>query len=981
MKKILFLLVALLVTATTLYGQRKYAYETVPGDPLNARIYTLDNGLKVYLTVYKDAPRIQTYIVARVGSKNDPKETTGLAHYLEHLMFKGTPNFGTKDWTHEQPLLDEIERLFEVYRMETDPQRRAAIYHQIDSFSYEASKLAIPNEYDKMMKFIGSQGTNAATSYDFTYYIENIPSNQLENWLRIQADRFTHPILRLFHTELETVYEEKNMSLTNDGRLSNDMMLTALYPNHPYGQQTTLGTTEHLKNPSISNIKAFYNKYYVPNNMAIFMSGDFDFNNAIALIDNYFGGLVRKQVPEWKVKPEAPITAPVVREVVGQEAEFLRLAFRIDAPANSKEILVLTMLDNILSNGKAGLIDLNLNQKQLVQSASSYPFVLCDNSAFVLYGKPKAGQTLDEVKDLLLQQVELVKQGQFDDGLIQAAINNMKMREMRQLESNSSRAMMMANAFMNNIPWKQAVAELDEMSKITKQDIVDFAKRHFNNNYVVVYKRQGTPPEVTKVVKPAITPIVVNRDDESAFFKKIKANKPQAIAPVFADFSTIQRCQMTKPSKKNPSAAEIYAVKNVENDVFSLTIRFDAGELTDLRLPVAARYFNYLGTALYSSEQIKQEFYKLASNFNVSVSDEHSSISIQGLNENFKEVVALTMHLLNNAQPDEVALQNMVSTMLKQRHDAKGNQAAVLNALRSYGEYGPELVKYSLSEEKLKSLTGAELIELVQNLLKCTPTIMYYGPSTADEVKAMLLSKDSHTGKPIYQMPKVFGSMGATVRFYRKPVTENVVYFAPYNAKQSRVVTSTREGLFDKSLYPVVSMYNQYFGGSMNAIVFQELREKRSLAYTATSAFVMPSKYDDYMYNYSFIGTQNDKVVDALDAFNELFDDMPLSQAAFDLAKEGAKTSIETNRITKGNILNTYFRNKKLGYDYDYRKDFYEAIDHCTLEDIANFNKQYIKGKPKTYMILSKESDMDFDLLEKKYGKVIKLTLEDIFGY
>ena len=289
------------------------------------------------------------------------------------------------------------------------------------------------------------------------------------------------------------------------------------------------------------------------------MSGDFDFNNAIAVIDNYFGGLVQKQVPEWKVKPETPITAPIVKEVVGQEAEFLRLAFRIDAPANSKEILTLTMLDNILSNGKAGLIDLNLNQKQLVQSASSYPMVLCDNSAFVLYGKPKAGQTLDEVKDLLLQQVELVKQGQFDDGLLQAAINNMKMREMRQLESNSSRAMMMANAFMNNIPWKQAVAELDEMSKITKQDIVNFANRHFKNNYVVVYKRQGTPPEVTKVVKPAITPIVVNRDDESAFFKNIKANKPQSIAPVFADFSTIQRCQMTKPSKKNPSAAEIYA--------------------------------------------------------------------------------------------------------------------------------------------------------------------------------------------------------------------------------------------------------------------------------------------------------------------------------------------------------------------------------------------------------------------------------------
>src|SRR5574344_448948 len=224
---VLFLLSIGMCSAAT-----PYKYETVPNDPMKARIYTLNNGLKVYLTVNKETPRIQTYIAVRVGGKCDPAETTGLAHYFEHLMFKGTTHFGTQDYEKEKPMLDEIERLFEVYRQTTDEAEREAIYHQIDSVSYEASKLAIPNEYDKLMTAIGAKGTNAYTGFDQTVYVEDIPANQIENWARIQADRFENNIIRGFHTELETVYEEKNMSLTNDFRKVYETILSSLFPHH-----------------------------------------------------------------------------------------------------------------------------------------------------------------------------------------------------------------------------------------------------------------------------------------------------------------------------------------------------------------------------------------------------------------------------------------------------------------------------------------------------------------------------------------------------------------------------------------------------------------------------------------------------------------------------------------------------------------------------------------------------------------------------
>ena len=256
-------------TVTKNSGDGKYAYESVKGDPLNARIYTLDNGLKVYMSVTKMEPRIQTYIGVKAGSKSDPADATGLAHYLEHMLFKGTDKYGSLDYEKEKPLLDQIQALYEKYRQTTDEAERKKIYAEIDRVSGEAAKFAIANEYDKMLAAIGAQGTNAFTSYEQTGYVNNIPSNQLEKWLIIEGERFRNPVMRIFHTELEAVYEEKNRSLDNDYRAMYTALFQGLFQKHNYGKQTTIGTIDHLKNPSIVKIRNYYNQYYVPNNMAI----------------------------------------------------------------------------------------------------------------------------------------------------------------------------------------------------------------------------------------------------------------------------------------------------------------------------------------------------------------------------------------------------------------------------------------------------------------------------------------------------------------------------------------------------------------------------------------------------------------------------------------------------------------------------------------------------------------------------------------
>lgn len=971
MKKHLFILLLAILAVWPLAAQKKYQYETVEGDPFGTKIYTLSNGLKVYMSVYKDVPRIQTYIAVRVGSKNDPAETTGLAHYLEHLMFKGTPNIGTADWSAEKTLLDQIEQQFEVYRNETDPAKRKAVYHIIDSLSYVASGYAIPNEYVKLMKFIGSNGTNAWTSNDNTVYIEDIPSNQLENWAMIQGERFANPVIRLFHTELETVYEEKNRSLTSDSRKASEAMLSALYPHYPYGTQTTLGESEHLKNPSIINIKHFISTYYVPNNMAIVLAGDFNPDEAVGVIEKYFGQMVAKRFPKLQAPTDVePLKSSVEIKVVGQEAEFVNIAFRIGKPANAKEIYLLRMLDNVLSNGTCGLIDLNINQKQLAGSASSYPYVLCDNSAFVLHGKPKKGQSLEEVKALLLEQLQLVCDGNFSDELMTAAINNMRLQEMRQLESNSARASKLMGAFTNAVPWSEACQAISIYSKITKEDLVKFANQYFNGvGSVTIYKVQGTPEDANTVVKPAITPIQVNRDAESEYFKMLKNREVEPISPVFVDFN--KAIQVGELDKKIESP--IYCVKNVENQYFNLQIVFKEGELSRRNLPIATSYVTFLGTDQLSTEEVKMKFYQMACSFDVWCDDDETVVSISGLSENFEPALQLAVKVLSTGQPNQATFAEMISNRIKAMEDAKKSQDKVLSALRVYGEYGPALVNYSLKPNEMRELKAEMVTEELQHLLACAPEFRYYGPAALKKVKKVLAAN--------YPMPLEDATSVVTHDFENQPVTKNIVLFVPYNAKQARLVTYSRGPQYDRAMLPIVSMYNSYFGGGMNAIVFQEMREKRSLAYTAQSRYVISSKPMDYTYNYSFIGTQNDKAVDAWSAFNELFNEMPQSETAFELAKQNAKTSIATNRQTKAKILSSYVSNKEFNYSYDRRKDIYEALDGFTLKDVVDFNQRYIKDQPKIYMLLGREKDIDLQQIEEKFGPVQRLSLEDIFGF
>ena len=969
MKKFLFSMcsvVAAVLMMASCAGKR--TYETVDGDPMQSRIYTLDNGLKVYLTVNKETPRIQTYIPVRVGGKNDPAETTGLAHYFEHLMFKGSESFGTQNYAEEKPLLDQIEALFEVYRTKTDEAERAAIYHVIDSLSYEASKLSIPNEYDKLMAAIGAEGTNAYTSFDVTCYIEDIPANQLENWAKIQADRFKHNVIRGFHTELETVYEEKNMSLTRDSRKLNEAMFSALFTHHPYGTQTVLGTQEHLKNPSITNIKNYYKKWYVPNNMAICMSGDFEFDEAMDIIEKYFGDMEpNPELQMMSFEPEEEITEPIVREVWGLESERVALAWRFPGAA-SDEALMLSVIDVIMSNGKAGLIDLNLMQEQKMLSAYSFPYDQTDYTAYFVQGAPKEGQSLEEVKALLLSQIDALRKGEWDESLLTAGIANYKLQVQRMLEDNGSRADLFVTSFVNGQPWADMVHRVERMEKITKEDVLAFANEHLkDNNYAVVYKRQGQDPNVKKIAKPAITPIFMNRDTTSAFLREVQVSVVAPIEPVFVDFDKDM-------SKGTIGQLPLLYKKNDMNDLFTLQYIFDFGANEMKALGTARDYLDYLGTSDMTAAEIKQAFYNLACSYRISVGNTQVTINLSGLSENMSQAIELLEKVISDAQPNEAAYQNLVADILKSRANNKANQSANFSMLRQYGLYGANNpAKNILSEGELKSMESETLIQTIAQLPTYEHRVLYYGPMTMDEVSATVAN--------LHKVPETLKAMAKNESFKYQRADENIVYIAPYDANQIYMSAVSNQGeMYDVKKTPIVTMYNEYFGGGMNSIVFQEMREARGLAYSASARMIEPWRTEDPGYYWTYIATQNDKMIDALTAFDEIINNMPVSEQAFNIAKEALIGRLRTERITRSQILGYYLGQEDLGLTEDTRRQLYEAVQTMTLDDVVAYQQANVKDRKYITCILGREGDLDMEALEK-WGKIIRLTPEDIFGY
>ncbi len=944
----------------------KYEYETVEGDNLNTLIYTLDNGLKVYMSINKDEPRIQTNIAVKTGSKQDPSDATGLAHYLEHMVFKGTSEIATINWEAEKVILQQISDLYEKRRNVTDEAERKAIYRQIDSLSGVAAQHAVPNEYDKMISSIGAKGTNAYTSTERTVYINDIPSNEFEKWLTIESERFSELVLRLFHTELEAVYEEYNRSRDNDYWLAYEAMSANLFKNHPYGTQTTIGTSEHLKNPSMEKIHEYFNERYVPNNMAIILAGDIDPDKTIDLIKEKFGNYKAKEVPEFSFKPEEKNTEPTEVTVVGSDAEWVNIGYRLPGVKN-EDIYMLPLLNALLYNRQAGLIDLNLVKDQKVLSAYAYDDVSYDYSILQLSANPREGQTLEEARDLLLSQIEKIKKGSFEDWMLPAAIKNFKLNDQQSNLYNNYRAYKMTNAFILEENWADVVKENDKLSKVSKQQIVDFANKYLNNDYVVVYKKHGETNN-PKVEKPEITKVDLNRDTASVFAKAFEEMDASRLEPIFDDYSKINQ------TEKINGNIPFYYMKNTKNETFSLEYILDMGSYSDKEIALAVNYLEYLGTDKYTANELQVELFKKGLSYSVYASSERVYVSLNGLEESFEEGVELFEHILANVNPNQEAFDNMVQGIYKERQDNKLSKFYILyQGMFNYGRYGEDSPqKHIFSNEELKTIDVNNLVAKVKDLLSYEHYIYYYGNKEITEAKNII---EKH-----HKTPETLKPLIAAKEFPELDINKNKVYFVDYDMVQTEMLIFAKQKPYTESDIPMINLFNEYFGSGLSSIVFQEIRESKALAYSAYAYVTTPNKPYRSHYVQAYIGTQVDKQKEATKAMLELMTDMPAVNDQFEGAKLAALKKIETSRTKENSLFWKFLSAKEMGRDYDINTKVYPAIKTMQLTDLKKYFNTNIKGKEHVFLVIGNKKLVNKKALTE-LGEYKELTLEEIFGY
>ncbi|MBC8145730.1 MAG: insulinase family protein, partial [bacterium] len=573
-----------------------------------------------------------------------------------------------------------------------------------------------------------------------------------------------------------------------------------------------------------------------------------------------------------------------------------------------------------------------------------------------------------EVQTLLLEQIDRVKRGEFDEQTLKAVVRNLKVDQMRQYETNTGRCYAMLDAFTTGRDWEKAARHLDELAAVTKADIVEFAKKYYGNDYVVVYKRKGADANIVKVDKPAITPIDVNREDRSPFVEKMLATNAMNVRPMFVDYKKdIKRVSLK-------SNLPMLYVANNENGLFNLYYVFDMGKNNDQKLPLAVSYLQYLGTDKYSAEQLAKEFFKLGAEFGVSTANDQVYVSLSGLSENFEDAVNLFEHLLTNMKPDDAALQQLVARELKSRADAKLNKRTIMmDALRSYAIYGKNNpFTDRLSEASLKSLTANDLVSTLRGLREYKHRVMYYGPQLEENVKEVV--------NRYHSVPTTFKAYPKATDYARNETKENVIYFMDYDMVQAELLWLNKQGNFDAASMPMISLFNEYFGGGMSSVVFQTLRESKALAYSTFGAYGIPQKKEDPHYVLAYMGTQSDKLGEAIPAMQELLTALPRTEQSFVTAKEALRKQLETERIVRTGILFDYLAAEKRGVDHDLRADTYAGLDKIGIDDVLRFHKDRFTGNKYALCVLGSKSKINMDEL-KKHGRVVELTLSDVFGY
>ena len=957
----ILLSMAVLMSVTMLFAQSREGLTE----------YKLANGLTVMLWEDHDQPDVTGYVAVRAGAMDEPAEYTGLAHYLEHMLFKGTQRIGALDWEKEKPHYEEIIRLYDEYAETTDEAKRLELTKKINEESIEAAKYATVEDFFVLLDGIGATGVNAFTSYDMTCYHNSFPAANMYKWLTIFSDRLIDPVYRTFQAELENVFEEYNMYQDNVGTHTRQNLFRKLYEGHPY-ERDVIGLPEHLKNPRLSKLIEFYNTWYVPNNMALIIVGDFDAETTKPMIEETFGRLQYKELPERPTYPKTSFAGnPKHKFKVGY---YPMVVWAYDGVnMTDKDLLPLQFVVSLLNNStNTGLLD-KLNIDGTVSSVGASVDARRDQGRILIQAIPyfDANQQTYEsnaaTEKIVNAEINRLKMGDIPDWLIQTVKAEYAQNYKLAFESSDTKMDALVSSFIYNTPIDDIFTENDRVQALTKADIQRIAKKYFDADHMTLTFDEGDPKK-NKLAKPAIKPLELLNSQETEYAKAFKALPQGTLKQTFMNLNDVVVTEIDENVK-------LHYATNPKNNIFSLELVFGVGTAKKPMLEYVTSLMNRAGIMPnIDPQEFRRQLSELGGRCGYGVSNSYFYVSIIGDEEHLAEICQLVqrqmlMPKFDTKQFDAVKGSELSSRFMMSKMD--GLQA---DALREYVLYDKEseyidvvpfMDVYYMDELKLK----VEFLDAIKYALD----IHYCGQKPVEEVKDILT-------KNLPLQEGVIPSTSPEIR-QKKTYDKTQVYFlANSNVQQSTIYFYFNGKPYDKDQSVLFQAFNQYFSGGFTGIVLDEIREKRSMAYTASGQAVrgpLPGKESYFM---GYIGTQSDKAVDAINVFMSLLDSMPEYPERIESVKAALRQNAQISKPSFRSKTEAYDAWREMGYDMDPAKYNQEAINNLTFEQIKQFYETYIKGQPVSIIVMGDPKLIDQKALQAKYGKIVKVSKTRLFA-
>lgn len=935
---------------------------------LKVKEYRLENGLTVWLNEDHSQPKVFGAVVVKAGAKDCPD--TGIAHYFEHMMFKGTDRIGTLDYEAEKVLLDSIAMKYDELAMTEDTAARARLQKEINELSIRSSEYVIPNEFNRLINRFGGSGLNAATSYDATIYFNTFSPQYMVQWAEINSERLINPIFRLFQSELETVYEEKNMYGDFIGGQVMDTLMARYFGPHPYAYPI-IGSTKNLKNPRLTEMHKFFEDYYVASNMALILSGDFDAQQVMPILEKAFSRIRSGNAPKQEKVMLPPFNGRETMKVKFP-IPFIKamgLGFR-GVSANHEDQVALNIAVNLLNNANGtGYLDKLMVEHKLM-GALAINESMNEAGILAVAIMPKLLiQSYSSAEKMVWDEINRVKNGDFSDEMF----NSLKLEQKRQyassLENIDSRATIMMNLFSQGKSWNDYLNEVARIESITKEDVVRVAQKYFSNNYLCVTKSTGKYPK-DNLPKPAFSPVVPrNADASSSYAKQLEKIPEQQVAPRIIDFE-----KDVKTSKLTPLVT-LYTTPNPLNDIFTLNISYGIGALEQPELMQLTNYLQLLGTESLSFEQFRSRLQSIGSTLAFDVTPDAFVMKVTGFDNHIDETMELVGDFIRHAKADDKKLRQIVDDAKvseKAFFKSGDNVASALLEQVKYGDQSRYLRKLSLSQ--IKKLKGKDMLAIYDKVRSVQCDLHYCGTLPVEKV----------IGTIRQHLPLERTTVASNSPYYRelKQYDRPTVFFIDMPDMAQSIVYGYVKGdpVDDKASRHASQLFSVYFGGDMSSLMFQEIREFRSFAYRTSGRYQLPNHAHKGTAGSftAMLSTQSDKTLDALGVLDSLIREMPLKPERVEAVKQMLVNRINNDYPPFRNLSEKVASARMEGFDRDPAEEFLRDIATMDMQDISRFYQEQISGRPVVYVITGNRKHIDMKKLAE-YGTIIKVKKKGIY--